>query len=414
MDLVSRAQRCHLRDASRLGGRAGDDADAGSPIAVFDRPRVILAIFARRASSPVTKLRIEVAEAQQAKAKLGSSALRGVQGQLKMTADALQRRVPGCRGADLLRSGAGFGVNVSFNSSPQKTRQKQKRKADDSERRISDEVGRLRSHRSTQRRRRNGMWTIGLVGYTNVGKSAIVNRLTGSKLMVRNGVFVTLETAARRVLLPAGQECYVLDSVGFVKDLPIQLCDAFAATVEELQAADLVLHVRDLSHPLYDDHYNVVTSVLKSSGIDTDRRVIEVWNKSDLLSKKVSTHLRYIHSKSYGDGPTFSVSALSGEGFDDLLVGIQDKLESSSAHTVPGLMNAKGAVEVSRRCLHRVYFANGMSSERAADQWDFLREHGKVVDESLVSEDSGVVVDVWMDDSVLAKCQRRFGAHIFL
>lgn len=401
MDLVCRARRC------RSGG--APDAELDNQINVFDRSRVVLAIFACRATTPVARLRIEIAQAQQAKAKLGVAAVKGISGQLQRVADAIVRSVPGCdRNALLALSGAAGGVSTSFNSSSQKTRQKQQRAVEEKEKQLREELSRLQMHRDMQRQRRKQLWTIGLAGYTNVGKSAIVNRLTGSNLVVKDGVFVTLDIAARRVPLPSGASCYVLDSVGFVKDLPLELCDAFAATVEELRLADVVLHVRDLSHPSRDEHFDVVADVLSNSGVDLERRVIEVWNKQDLMSRKEARHFRYIRAKQ-DSTPVHLVSALTGDGFDELLEALDQKLQDLSVRRVPGHGSEQGAVESARRGLQRVSIPSGLAPADAAERWTFLRDHGAVVEDSITAKDGVTVVDVWMDDAARAKCLRRFG-----
>lgn len=407
MDLVVRA---------RLQGRwsgSSDESDEGmgGSISVFDRHRAVLAIFARRATSATAKLRIEVAEAQQAKAKLGSSAVQGVQAQLQRVATVLAR-LYNCDSALLLpRSGGARGVDTSFNSSPQKTRHKQKRAVDDKEKRVLKELSRLQKHRSMQRQHRSRLWTIGLAGYTNVGKSAIVNRITGSDLLVRDGVFVTLDIAARRVPLPTGSECYILDSVGFVKDLPVELCDAFAATVEELKEADIVLHVRDMAHPSRDEHSKIVTQVLEDAGIDIQSRVLEVWNKCDLLTEKQQKLLRYIHGKTGGPS-AFLVSALQGEGFEELLEYLEQRLQDLSMRRVPGQLSSQGAIEVSQRSKQRVVVVDGLPPDEAAERWAFLQDECGIIEDSIAAEAGATVMDVWMDDIARARCIKMFGTHM--
>lgn len=421
MDLAARARRRTTGSRWRGGGAEEEDGEAvvrgedAGGVAVFDRPRAVLAIFARRATSPLAKLRVELAEAQQIKAKLGASAVQGLTLQLQRVADALARSIQGCDQAALLpRSGTARGVSTSFCSSPQTTRQKQQRAVEEKERRAREELARLQSHRGVQRERRRQLQTIGLVGYTNVGKSAIVNRLTGSDLLVRDGVFVTLDIAARRVPLPSGAECYVLDSVGLVKDLPLELCEAFQATVEELRAADLVLHVRDMSHPSRQEHRRVVMKTLKEADIDIERRVIEVWNKSDLISAKEGRHFFYIHQLSHST-PVYPVSALRGDGFPELLVGMESRLQglaqaASGVQTAARRVAAEGGTP--GRSLQRVRIPQGLPADAAAERWRFLREHCAVVEESISQEeDSGgsTVLDAWMDDAARARCVKRFG-----
>jgi len=427
MDLAARAQRHtrgrHVRSCGAIGWRQHRDLgmdkecdETGPGIAIFDRPRVLLAIFARRATSVIARLRIELAEAQQMKARLGAAAVQGVSGQLLRVADALARGMPRRdRNALLPRSGTARGVSTSFNSSPQNTRQKQQRAVEEKERRIRDELVRVQASRGKLRQNRKGLWSIGLVGYTNVGKSAIVNRLTGSSLLVRDGVFVTLDVAARIVQLPSGAECYVLDSVGFVKDLPPELMDAFAATVEELQAADVVLHVRDISHPLRDEHGAVVVGVLERAGIDIQRRVVEVWNKSDLVSGREFRHFRYIRCKQDSATPLCLISALRGEGFEALLEEVDNKLQQLDVRRVPGRACARGALEAPRlRSLQRVRVLDGLPPDLAAEQWAFLHEHCKVVEDSITANGGATILEAWMDDAARSRCLKKFGTAMLL
>lgn len=407
MDLVVRAR---LHGQCRGGVDAGDERSTGS-ISVFDRHRAVLAIFARRATSPTAKLRIELAEAQQAKAKLGALAVQGLQGQLQRVADVLAR-LYNCDSTSLLpRGGGARGVDTSFNSSAQKTRHKQKRTVDDKEKRMLKELSQVQKHRSMQRQHRQRLWTIGLAGYTNVGKSAIVNWISGSQLLVRDGVFVTLDIAARRVPLPTGSECYILDSVGFVKDLPVELCDAFAATVEELKEADIVLHVRDMAHPSRDEHSKVVTQVLEDAGIDMQSRVLEVWNKCDLLTGKQRKLLSYIHGKT-GGPQAFLVSALHGEGFEELLEYLERRLQDLSMRRVPGQLSSQGAIEVSQRGKQRVVIVDGLPPDEAAERWAFLQDECTIIEDSIAAEAGATVMDVWMDDIARARCIKMFGTHM--
>lgn len=334
MDLAASARRSSARRP-----RTESAAAASGGIAVFDRSHVILAIFARRAATPLARLRVELAEASASKARLGAAAVRGTSAQLQRVADALARRVKGCDRAALdAWSGAAGGVATSFNSSPQKTKQKMQKTVDDRERRIREEIARVHTHAEARRLRRGRLQTIALVGYTNVGKSAVVNALASSDLQVKDGVFVTLDIAARRVSLPSGGECYILDSVGFVRNLPLELCDSFLATIDELSQADVVLHVRDMSHPSRDEHATIIGEVLERAGIDTERRMVEVWNKVDLLSPRELRHFQYVRGKNEGVSvPLCLVSALHGDGIEELRAAIDRRLSD-----VRGLPHARG------------------------------------------------------------------------
>lgn len=403
-DLVLSARQA--ADAQQdLGGH-------GDQLAVFDRRRLILAIFARRAATPLARLRVELAEAQEAKAKLGAASLQGIAGQLRRVGEALARVLPAAARSSLLaRGGSAKGVTTSFNSSPQTTRQKKDRTVDDKERKIKEELARLQMQRSKQRQQREQFQTIALVGYTNVGKSAVVNRLADSNLLVKDGVFVTLDIAARRVSLPSGGECYILDSVGFVKDLPLEACEAFQATIEELRHADLVLHVRDMSHPSRDEHSEIIKKVLGQAGVDVDRRIVEVWNKSDLISKKEMRHFLYVNGRRFGtNSPVICVSAKRGDGFDELVDCIDRRLTSLAMVAADGQASAAGH---GQRQLRHVTISSELSISETARLWAALREFGRVVDESVAAKDDAVSLDVWMDESAHARFVKQFGDAIF-
>lgn len=270
----------------------------------------------------------------------------------------------------------------------------------------------MHTHQDEQRRRRAQIWKIGLAGYTNVGKSLIVNHLTGSDLLVRDGYFATVDVAARRVQLPSRAECYVLDSVGFVKDLPLDLYDAFQATVEELRAADVVLHVRDMAHPAREEHAVVVLDVLARAGIDVERRVVEVWNKTDLLGEDALRRLR----GEQGNRGIFglAVSALHGEGFDELLEGIDERLRRLDVQRVPGHSSARPALEAPRtRSLRRARIPAGLPAAEAAGRWALLREYGEIVESSIAAEcDGATTLEVWMDAASHARCASALGTDI--
>ena len=125
-----------------------------------------------------------------------------------------------------------------------------------------------------------------LVGYTNAGKSALANLCTGAGLESDNLLFQTLTTATRGLRLPNGQQALMLDTVGFITDLPPGLVESFKATLDEIHHADVLVHVRDISHPHTDHQRRTVLKVLKEIGVGEDtlrQRYIEVWNKIDLL-----------------------------------------------------------------------------------------------------------------------------------
>ncbi len=193
-------------------------------------------------------------------------------------------------------------------------------------RKLEKDLSRVRRMRATQRagRRRTGISTVAMVGYTNAGKSTLFNRLTRSSVHVADQLFATLDPTLRRLNLEDGLALMLSDTVGFVQELPHELVDAFRATLEEVRQADLIVHVRDAADAQVIEQGKVVVETLKQIGIDGDNAppVIEVWNKVDLkpeIRSRVTEEL---------SGSRMAVSALTGKGVDDFLLLLRDWLES--------------------------------------------------------------------------------------
>jgi GTP-binding protein HflX len=193
-------------------------------------------------------------------------------------------------------------------------------------RRELDQVKRTRSlHRD---RRQRAPWpVIALVGYTNAGKSTLFNRLTGEEVFAENLLFATLDPTMRDIRLPGFDKVILSDTVGFVSDLPTELIAAFRATLEEVRSADLLVHVRNMAHPDREAQREDVDDVLASLGLAEEGAPprIEAWNKMDLVSPEERERL---HEEARRRNDVVPISAVTGEGLDDLRDCMAEKLRS--------------------------------------------------------------------------------------
>lgn len=164
---------------------------------------------------------------------------------------------------------------------------------------------------------------VALVGYTNAGKSTLFNRLTGAEVMAKDMLFATLDPTMRALDLPQGLQVILSDTVGFISDLPTELVAAFRATLEEVRSADLILHVRDISHPETEAQAEDVRGILEALGVPEDRPQLEIWNKVDCLSPELATAAA---ARADRNGSVYLISALTGLGIDPLLDRLSDAL----------------------------------------------------------------------------------------
>ncbi|MFA8384277.1 MAG: GTPase HflX [Pelagibaca sp.] len=165
---------------------------------------------------------------------------------------------------------------------------------------------------------------VALVGYTNAGKSTLFNRLTGADVMVKDMLFATLDPTMRAVKLPEGPEVILSDTVGFISDLPTELVAAFRATLEEVLAADLILHVRDISHSATEEQAKDVRDILNSLGVTTTTPLLEVWNKIDAMDPEARDAAQ---ARADRDNAIYATSALTGDGLEALLEAVSQILE---------------------------------------------------------------------------------------
>ncbi|NBR53546.1 MAG: GTPase HflX [Rhodobacteraceae bacterium] len=180
---------------------------------------------------------------------------------------------------------------------------------------------------------------VALVGYTNAGKSTLFNRLTGAEVFAKDMLFATLDPTMRRVILPSGDEIILSDTVGFISDLPTELVAAFRATLEEVLDADLIVHVRDISHPQHEEQARDVMEILHSIGVAEGAPMIEVWNKIDRLSGADQEAMRNTDARSKD---VYAISAITGEGLDRLLSEIAERLRPPHLTEVLHLPHSEG------------------------------------------------------------------------
>ena len=167
---------------------------------------------------------------------------------------------------------------------------------------------------------------VALVGYTNAGKSTLFNRLTGAKVMAKDMLFATLDPTMRRVELPDGPEVILSDTVGYIADLRTGLVASDRATLEEVLAADVILHVRDISHPETEAQAADVRAILGDLGVDEGRALFEVWNKLDLLE---AAEAEAVRARAERDEGVLALSAITGEGLDALLGVVAETLQGT-------------------------------------------------------------------------------------
>jgi len=180
---------------------------------------------------------------------------------------------------------------------------------------------------------------VALVGYTNAGKSTLFNRLTGANVMAKDMLFATLDPTMRRVELVDGPEIILSDTVGFISDLPTELVAAFRATLEEVLGADLIVHVRDISHASTEAQARDVEAILTSLGVDPDRPQIELWNKLDLLPPEERDATR---ARAEREEAVLAMSALTGEGLEGFLQQVGEAVQGARFETVVRLSFAQG------------------------------------------------------------------------
>jgi len=259
---------------------------------VLDRTQIILDIFAQHAQTRSGKLQVELAQ------------LRYRMPRVAIMPTAMSRLTGGIGGR-----GPGE-TKLEIN----------RRRAHERLNRLEKELSRLSRTRATQRKRRtrSGIPVVAIVGYTNAGKSTLLNRVTRSAVLVEDKLFATLDTTTRRFRFPEDREIILSDTVGFIEDLPKTLVQAFKSTLEELDEADLLLHVMDASDPNVLSHLKSVEDILRELGLE-DRQVVRVWNKAEAADP---IELRTLLDTHGG----LAVSALTGEGLRELMEHLEQMI----------------------------------------------------------------------------------------
>ena len=180
---------------------------------------------------------------------------------------------------------------------------------------------------------------VALVGYTNAGKSTLFNRLTGADVMAKDMLFATLDPTMRSLVLPDGPEVILSDTVGFISDLPTELVASFRATLEEVLAADIICHVRDISHDETEEQARDVLEILTSLGVPEETRTFEIWNKIDQLTPEAADAMR---QRAERDENVFAISAITGEGLEGLQAVVAEALQGAVRDTDLSLGFAEG------------------------------------------------------------------------
>ncbi|MBQ4569981.1 MAG: GTPase HflX [Ruminococcus sp.] len=264
--------------------------EAETDVRVVDRTTLILDIFSLRARSKEGKLQVELA-------------------QLKYSLPRLTGK-----GIALSRLGGGIGTRGPGETKLETDRRHIRRRMET----VKEQLREVESHRNELRKRRekNSVITVAIVGYTNAGKSTLMNYLTQAGVLAENKLFATLDPTSRALKLPSGVTVMLIDTVGFVRRLPHHLVEAFKSTLEEAAQADIILNVCDINSPEAHLHLQVTRELLQELGC-TDTPIVSVLNKCDLLD---------YHFDEGDFSSSVRISAKTGEGMDRLLLAIEENL----------------------------------------------------------------------------------------
>lgn len=275
-------------------------------VPVVDREEIILDIFAKRARTKEAVMQVDLARMQYALPRMAG----------------MWKHLDRQRGG----SGGGKGGGAAARGEGEKQIEVDRRLAHDRIEAIRAELETVRRQRGTQRKERNrqGIPAAAIVGYTNAGKSSLLNKMTGAGVLAQNILFATLDTTSRKIELPDGQPLVLTDTVGFIRNLPHRLVEAFKSTLEEAVLADFLIQVVDASDREALRHYETTCEVLAELGA-ADKPMIVLWNKVDMLPAETrQATLAALAAKV--ECPSVFASALEGTGIDELLAGCVEML----------------------------------------------------------------------------------------
>jgi GTP-binding protein HflX len=310
----------------------------GNDIKVLDRTSLILDIFAQHARTREGQLQVELAQYQYRLPRLTRAWTH------------LARQA----GGGAARGGAG---GVGLRGPGETQLEVDRREISRRIAQIQSDLEQVRRHRALHRRQRKRMAVpvVAIVGYTNAGKSTLLNTLSGANVLAEDKLFATLDPTTRRVTLPSGREALFSDTVGFIQKLPTDLVAAFRATLEEINEADVILHVIDITHPNASQQRETVMETLADLGV-ADYPTVEALNKIDLLSSPAdTTHF------SAGFASSLPISAAQGIGLDRLLERIEEVLAA-------GLVYITVQVPYSRGDLTALFHEHGTVVQTSHDE----------------------------------------------
>lgn len=274
---------------------------------VIDRTQLILDIFAKHARSREGQLQVELAQLNYLLPRLTG---RGTQ----------MSRLGGKSGGGGSGGTGGGAGRIGVRGPGEKKLETDRRRIRDRVGKIQGSINEVRKQRALRREARNAvpLGTVALVGYTNAGKSTLFNALSRAEVLVSSRMFATLDPTVRAIRLPSNRRILVSDTVGFIRDLPKGLITAFRATLEEVQEAALLLQVSDLSNPRHEELDVEVEKILDELGVK-ERPRLRVFNKVDRLTEAQRQELEAAWRGNGGGAPPVFVSALTGEGLEELL-----------------------------------------------------------------------------------------------